>query len=159
MKIAKNSVATIHFQVKDRDGNEVMQSEEAVSVLVGMGGLLPGLENALIDKSAGENFSVTLPPDQAWGEREEDLVQRVPIKHLKVEGKQKLAPGVLVELEGEHGSIQAFVVKVGKFNADLDMNHPLAGQTVVFDVQVEAVREATEDELAHGHVHGEGCHH
>lgn len=161
MKIAKNSVAGIYFQVKDLEGNEIMASDadSAMPVLVGMGGLLPGLENALLGRVEGENFSVTLGPAEAWGEYEEGHVERVPLKHIQAENKQRLEPGVIVEVMGAHGPFQATVVKVGKFNADLDMNHPLAGKTVVFDVQVETVRTATEDELSHGHVHGEGCNH
>jgi FKBP-type peptidyl-prolyl cis-trans isomerase SlyD len=159
MKIAQSTVAVIHFQVKDLEGNEITQSEEPTPVLVGHDCLLPGLDTALLDRTAGEQFSVTLPPEQAWGERQEGLVQRVPIKHLTLERKQRLEPGILVEVPGEHGSFQARVLKVGRFNVDLDMNHPLAGMSVVIDVQVDSVREATAEELAHGHVHQGDCDH
>jgi FKBP-type peptidyl-prolyl cis-trans isomerase SlyD len=163
MNVAGNTVVNIHYRVLDEDGNEIMSSDagQSVPVLMGMGGLLPGLEQALMGRQAGESFSATLPPEQAWGERQVGMIERVPLKYLQLPGGAKRPePGMLVELDGEHGPVQAIVQKVGKFNADLDMNHPLAGQTVTFEVQVDAVRAATEEELSHGHVHdSDGCHH
>ncbi len=163
MKVANNTVVNIHYQVKDSDGNEVMASEpgHSVPVLMGKNGILPGLENALMEREAGEQFSVTLAPADAWGERQEGMIERVPVKYLHLpHGAKAPEPGMMVELHGEHGPMQAVVIKAGKFNADLDMNHPLAGKTLTFDVQVEGVRAATEEELSHGHVHGDGgCHH
>jgi len=86
-----------------------------------------------------------------------DSIQRVPLKHLRARGR--LRPGMVAAVETEHGARQVTVVKVGKFNADVDTNHPLAGRTLSFDIEVLEVRAASEEEIAHGHAHGAGGHH
>ncbi len=114
----------------------------------------------MLAKAAGEKINVTLEPEQAYGLRREGAIQRVPIKHLHEHStrKDKLKPGMLVRVNTPNGPWEAIVAKVGKFNVDIDSNHPLAGKTLTFDIEIMNVRDATDDELAHGHAHGIGGH-
>jgi FKBP-type peptidyl-prolyl cis-trans isomerase SlyD len=128
-----------------------------MAALVGHRNILPGLEESFIDREVGDNFTVTLPPERAYGLRQEGAQQRVPIKHLLNKGRLK--PGQQVLINTEQGRRHATLLKVGRFNVDVDTNHPLAGKTLTFDVTVLDVREATAEERAHGHAHGVGGHH
>ncbi|MDR2213040.1 MAG: peptidylprolyl isomerase [Pseudomonadales bacterium] len=159
MQISPNSVVQFHFVLKDADGAvlESSQGSEPMVYLHGHGGLLPGLEKALDGKAAGAEFTVTLPPDDAFGERRDDSELRVPISYLH--GARKWQPGMVAVLETDHGHQQVTVVKVGHTMATVDTNHPMAGKTLCFEVQVVDVREASPEELAHGHAHGPGGHH
>jgi FKBP-type peptidyl-prolyl cis-trans isomerase SlyD len=159
MHITRNAVATFHYRLCGEDGVEIENSRaaEPVAYLHGHGNILPALESALEGRSAGEEFSVTLGPEQAYGPRREGSVQRIPIKHVVAGGKLK--PGMVVSVRAEGGARQVSVLKVGKFNVDVDTNHPLAGRTLRFDIEVLAVRAASDEELAHGHAHGPGGHH
>ena len=107
------------------------------------------------DREAGDRFEVTLAPDQAYGPHREGLEQRVPRKHFK---GARLAPGMQVTLPTDQGPRAMTIKKVGMSVVDVDLNHPMAGKTLAFDVEVIDVREATPDEIAHRHVHGEGGH-
>ena len=158
MQIEHNKAVTFHYTLSDDSGVQVESSRKGAgqAYLHGHRNLLPALESALEGRVAGDSFTVSLTPDQAYGPRREGSIQRVPIKQLNAPGK--LAPGMVVGIRGEGGMRRAVVVKVGKFNADVDLNHPLAGKGLVFDIEVIAVRDATAEELAHGHVHGAGGH-
>jgi len=160
MEIKKDTVVSFHYRLKNEAGEEIENSydSEAVAYLHGHGNIIGGLEHALEGKSGGENVSVTLSPKEAYGERVENAVQRVPIKHLYNAGKTKLKPGQVVAINTENGPKQATVIKAGKFNVDVDLNHPLAGQTLTFEVGIQSIRQATEEELSHGHAHGPGGH-
>ena len=96
---------------------------------------------------------MTLPPERAYGLRKEGSHQRVPIKHI-INKPKKLVRGMTVKINTAEGAKDVLILKVGKFNVDIDSNHPLAGLTLTFDVKIEGVRDATTDELAHGHSHG-----
>ncbi len=156
MSIENGKVVTLHYTLKDARGEQVESSRERepMSYLHGAGNIIPGLEKALEGKAQGDTLTVTVEPAEAYGERREDKVQRIPSKHLKHAGR--LQPGQAVVLQTKHGPLQVTVVKVGRFNVDVDTNHPLAGETLTFDVEVTAVRKATEEEVSHGHVHGPG---
>jgi len=158
MQIADNAVASFHFVLRDADGEELDSTTggDPLTYLHGRGSLLPGLEEALAGKSAGDKFSVTLAPEKAFGEFREDSEQRVPISHLH--GARKWQPGMQAVVQTQHGQQQVTVVKVGHTMATIDTNHPLAGKTLAFDVEVTQVREASAEELAHGHAHGPGGH-
>ena len=108
-------------------------------------------------RAAGDSFEVTLAPAEAYGERQADAVQRVQRKYVRTRGK--LAPGQVIEVGTDRGPRQVVVVKAGKFVVDVDTNHPLAGRTLTFAIDVVEVREATAEEKAHGHAHGPGGHH
>jgi FKBP-type peptidyl-prolyl cis-trans isomerase SlyD len=127
-----------------------------VTYLHGHANIVPGLEEQMSGKQGGDKFTATVAPELAYGPHDPNAVQRVPIKHLASHGR--LVPGQMVAVNTRQGARHARVVKVGHFNVDLDMNHPLAGKTLVFDIEIVEVRAATEEELAHGHAHGPGGH-
>ncbi len=159
MQISKNKVATIDYTLTDPQGQvlDTSKGAEPLTYLHGVGGIIPGLEHALEGKAQGEQVSVTIAPEQAYGNRNDQLVQQVPRKLLQ--GTQSVTPGMQFRAQGPQGMQVVTVVKVEGENVTIDANHPLAGVTLNFDVNVVGVREATEDELAHGHVHGAGGHH
>jgi FKBP-type peptidyl-prolyl cis-trans isomerase SlyD len=159
MAIQTNSVVSFHYQLKDEQGQLIESSFEQrpIVYLHGHGGIIEGLEEAFIGKNAGDKFTAVVSPEKGYGLRVADAIQRIPTKHLHVEGKAE--PGAMAWVQTDHGHHQVTIVKVGKFTMDVDVNHPLAGQTLTFDVEVIGVRDATEEELSHGHVHGEGGHH
>jgi len=157
MKIAENSVVQFHYSVSEAGGESIESSRrgEPLSVLIGHAGIIPGLEAAMIGHEAGDKFEVTVTPDQAYGDRRENLTQRIPRKHFK---NAKLVPGMQVILPTEAGPRPMTVRKVGISVVDVDLNHPMAGKTLSFDVEIVDVREASDEEKAHGHVHGAGGH-
>ena len=158
MQIERNKAVRFHYTLSDDSGVELETSRkgEGQAYLHGHRNLLPALESALEGRTPGDSFRVTLTPEQAYGPRREGSVQRVPIKHLSAPGK--LTPGMVVGFRDGKGMRRAVLIKLGKFNADVDLNHPLAGKGLVFDIEVLSVRDATAEELAHGHVHGAGGH-
>ena len=160
MPIAQDKVVMFHYTLSEEgsDFSETSEGDHPVAYLHGHDNVLPGLEAALLGKQAGDKVSVTLPPEEAYGLRSLDEHQRVAIKHLKYNGK-KLHAGDMAWVEGDGGPRQVTVVKAGKFMAEVDTNHPLAGKTLTFAVTIVSVRDATEDEIAHGHAHGDGGHH
>ena len=162
MQISADKVVSFHYKLSDVDGTLLETSYDADPTLYlhGHKNVLVALEDELEGKSIGDKLTVTLIPEQAYGERKEGAVQRIPIKHLNNHAaiKNKLKPGSRVSVNTQHGPWEAVVLKVGKFNVDIDSNHPLAGKTLTFEVEVIAVRDATEEELAHGHAHGAGGH-
>jgi FKBP-type peptidyl-prolyl cis-trans isomerase SlyD len=156
MQIEKNRVVTFHYSLEELDGEyaETTEGKDPAVYLHGYGGIVRGLERAMKGRQAGDEFSVTVQPEDAFGLRDESVVQRVPIKHLVRPGKLK--PGSVVVINTTRGERQAIVSKVGRFNVDVDFNHPMAGKTFVFDVKIVDVRDATSEEIAHRHVHGPG---
>ena len=159
MQIAKNTIARFHYTLSGEDGIGIEDSHtgEPISYLQGHGNILPALEEQLLGKVAGDTLIVALAPEQAYGLRHTNAVQRVPLKHIVHRGK--LQPGMVVGVQTEQGARQVTVLKVGKFNVDVDTNHPLAGRALNFAIEVLEVRAASEEEIAHGHAHGEGGHH
>ncbi|HXA53487.1 MAG TPA: peptidylprolyl isomerase [Solirubrobacteraceae bacterium] len=155
MPIADNDVVTFHYTLKG-DTDEVIDSSaggEPLAYLHGRGNIVPGLERELTGKSVGDRLQVRVPAAQGYGEYDRALVQKVPRRALK--GIDNLRVGL--RLQTGH---QAVTVKhIAGDMITLDGNHPLAGQDLNFDVEITAVRPATEEELAHGHVHGDGGHH
>ena len=162
MIIDKNKVVSFHYRLAEEGGKEIENSHggEPMLFLKGHNNIVAGLEKAMEGKQAGDTFSVTVPPSEGYGERNEGNQQRIPIKHLHGDkkSKAKIRAGMVVSVETEDGPRQVTVVKAGKFNVDVDSNHPLAGRTLVFDVEVVDVREATAEEASHGHAHGVGGH-
>ena len=155
MKIEAGQVVVMDYSVLDAAG-EVLEHNapgEPMVYLHGHRNILPALEAALGGKAEGEQLSVTLTPEQAYGPYQEGAVDRVPIKYL-VKPPKRIQPGSLVRVNTKDGARDAVVVKVGRFNVDLDSNHPYAGRTLTFELEIQVVRAATADELAHGHSHG-----
>lgn len=156
MNISPDKVVTFHYTLHDVAGRELESSRkgEPMSYLHGSNNIIPGLEKALEGRSAGDVFQITVEPADAYGERKPPNIQRVSAKHFR--DVRKLKPGQVIGLRTHQGPVQVTVVKVGRFNVDVDASHPLAGQALTFDIEVTAVREATAEEKAHGHVHGPG---
>ena len=162
MKIEKDKVVTVHYCVSEPQGEIIEDShdDEPLVYLHGYNAMVQAVEDAMLGKGVGDKVSMTV--DNAYGEREEGQVQRVSINHIVREGKTKpkLKPGMMVYLNTKQGSRPVTVVKMGLKSVDVDTNHPYAGKTLQFDVEVLKVRDATADEISHGHVHGDGgVHH
>lgn len=155
MKIEKNHVVRFHYTVSEpgQPALESSKDREPLAILVGHGNIIPGLEEALQGREAGESFEVTVTPEQAYGERRDGLTQRVPKKHFR---EPKLVPGMQVVLGTNMGPRAVTVQKVGMTVVDVDLNHPMAGKTLQFAVEVVDVREGKPEEIEHGHAHGEG---
>lgn len=158
MQIERDKVVSFHYRLSDDQGNELENSRDndPVAFIQGHRNIVRGLEEAMEGRKAGETFSVTLSPEHAYGSRREESQQRVPIKHLL--NKRNIKVGQVVSIQTDKGARQGTVLKVGKFNVDVDTNHPFAGKTLSFDVEVLDVRSASAEELSHGHAHGVGGH-
>jgi len=154
----KDKVVTFHYTLKD-DAGELMETsreKEPMSYLHGANNIITGLEKAMEGHAIKDEFSVTVEPGDAYGIRNENNVQRIPLKRLK--GIGKISVGQVLNLNTNKGQVQVTVLKVGRFNVDVDGNHPLAGKELTFDVEITDIRDASEEELEHRHVHGPGGH-
>jgi FKBP-type peptidyl-prolyl cis-trans isomerase SlyD len=161
MQIAAQTVVTINYTLKNPEGQVLDSSEgrEPLAYLHGVGNIVPGLEQALEGKGPGDKVDVTLAPEQGYGVRDERLVRNVPIRKLVGKNpKQPIRPGDRFQAQTEVGPRLLTVLSVKGDYANVDANHPLAGQTLCFAVEVVGVREATAEEKEHGHVHGPGGH-
>ena len=156
MPIEDRKVVTFHYTLKNEAGEEIESSREREPVvyLHGYRNIVPGLESAMKGREVGDTFEVTVPPAEAYGEYNPNSVQRISGKHFP--NLKRLSPGQMVSLKTKQGPVQAVVIKVGRFNVDVDANHPLAGKTLTFDVEITDMRDATREEIDHGHVHGPG---
>lgn len=163
MQISADKVVSFHYRLNEIGGGLLETSYDADPTLYlhGHNNLLAALEAALEGKTTGDKVTVSITPEQGYGERKEGAIQRIPIKHLidHEKLKNKLKPGMKVAVNTQHGAWEAIVVKAGKFNVDIDSNHPLAGKNLEFELEVVDVRAASEEEVAHGHAHGVGGHH
>ncbi|MCK5893517.1 MAG: peptidylprolyl isomerase [Endozoicomonadaceae bacterium] len=158
MIVSDKKSVLIHYALKNDQG-EVLDSSEGRSPLAylhGAGNIIKGLENALTGRRVGDQFQVTVEPAEAYGEYDEGLVQELPLSTFK---DATIEPGMQFRSEGSSGSQIVTVTAVTEDSVVVDANVPLASETLHFDVEVVAVRDATEDELQHGHVHSEGCNH
>ena len=157
LKIEKDRVVRFHYTVSEpgQEPLETSKERDPLAILAGHGNIIPGLDKALEGHVAGDSFGVDVPAADAYGERRDGLTQRVPKKHF---GQQKLAPGMQVVLNTNFGPRAVTIQKVGMSVVDVDLNHPMAGKDLHFDIEVVDVREASEEEIEHGHVHGEGGH-
>lgn len=159
MKIAKQSVVTFHFTLKDEKG-KVLESSVSGEPLVYMHGannIVPGLEEALEGRTSGDKFQVTLAPEKAYGMRDERLVQRIPRTEFPDAGSLK--PGMQFQVNTKGGPMVLTITSIEDKEVVVDGNPELAGMTLNFDIEVTEVRKATTEELSHGHAHGPGGHH
>ncbi len=158
MQVGVNKVVTFHYKLSEDEGAifESSYDSDPMVYLHGFGGIISGLEEAMEGRSAGECFSVVVPAAKGYGEPQKGAVKRVSRKHVIQDGKSRLKPGMLIHLNTSEGPTMVTVLKVGLKTIDVNTNHPLAGRTLKFDVQLLAVREAMPEEIEHGHVHGEG---
>ena len=159
MKIESGTVVSFHYTLRNEAGTELETSRgaDASVYLHGANNVIRGLESAMTGRDTGDVFTASLAPADAYGTHKPDKIQRVPIKHLAFKGK--LVAGKMAQLNTNEGMKAVTVVKAGRHSADVDTNHPLAGQTLSFDIEVMDVRMATAEELSHGHAHGPGGHH
>jgi FKBP-type peptidyl-prolyl cis-trans isomerase SlyD len=160
MQIAKNTVATIDYTLTDPQGQVIDTSKgrQPLSYLHGASNIIPGLESALEGKSAGEVVNVTVPPEKGYGPRDPNLLQSVPRSNFQ--GVNDIKPGMQFQAQTPQGGQHVVtVVKVDPQNVTVDANHPLAGMELKFDVTVVDVRQASPEEINHGHAHGANGHH
>ncbi len=156
MTIQDRKAVSFHYTLTNQDGEQIetTRNKEPMTYLHGAYNIIPGLESAMTGRSVGDEFQVTIEPADAYGEKDEAKFQRISSKHFRL--PKKLKPGQVVGLQTKKGPVRVTIIKVGRFNVDIDTNHPLAGQVLTFDVEVSAVRDATKEEIAHGHAHGSG---
>jgi FKBP-type peptidyl-prolyl cis-trans isomerase SlyD len=159
MQAGENTVVLIHYTLTSDAGETLDSSEgrEPLGYLHGFGNIIPGLENALAGKKAGDKLSVSIKAEEAYGVRDDALVQVVPRSAFG--GAPDLEVGMQFQAQTPQGVRVVTIVDVEGDDITLDGNHPLAGETLHFAVEVTEVRAATEEELSHGHVHGAGGHH
>jgi FKBP-type peptidyl-prolyl cis-trans isomerase SlyD len=153
--IQKDKVVTINYKLTD-DGGKVLDSSEGREPLTYLhgGGLIPGMEQALEGRSAGEEFQITIPPEKGYGQKDPNMVQPVPRSNFG--DTSQIEPGMQFQARTPEGSRIVTVVDVAPDTVTVDANHPLAGVTLHFDVSVVGVRDASTEELQHGHAHGPG---
>lgn len=159
MQIADNMAVSIHYTLTN-DAGDVLDSSvgyEPLVYLQGMGNIISGLEKALEGKTVGDKFNIHIEAADAYGEHQDGMVQVIP--RAMFEGIDTVEVGMQFHADVSSGPGVVTVVDVDGDDITIDGNHPLAGEALNFDVEVVEVREATQDELAHGHVHGAGCNH
>ena len=152
--IGDNLVVSMHYKLTDDDGNVLDSSEgsEPLAYLHGAGNIIPGLEKALVGKGEGDCLQVRVEPEDGYGEVRSDLIQTV--QRAVFQGVESVEAGMVFEAKAPDGSSQRIMVtKVDGDDVTIDANHPLAGVALNFDVDIVGVREATEEEVAHGHAH------
>jgi len=159
MKIGKHKVVTIDYTLTNDDGEvlDTSKGQEPLAYIHGTGFMIPGLEHALEGKSTGDSLSVAVEPADAYGERDEKLVKVV--ERAMFGGIEHIETGMQFETETGDDIEVVTVMGVEGDKVTVDGNHPLADVVLNFDVQVVGVREASREELDHGHVHGAGGHH
>nr|WP_315043420.1 peptidylprolyl isomerase [uncultured Moraxella sp.] len=157
--IAKDSVVYFNYTLKDDEGNVLDQSQgQPLAYLHGYGNIIPGLEKQLLNKKVGDKFTTSIAPEEAYGEYSDEYVQEVPKANFQ--GVDNIEAGMQFQSQTDDGHVMLVTVRdVQDDIVIVDANHPLAGKTLHFDVEVVEIREATAEELAHGHVHGAGGHH
>jgi FKBP-type peptidyl-prolyl cis-trans isomerase SlyD len=159
MTISENSVVSMHYKLTDPSGNVIDSSEgqEPLSYLHGFGNIIPGLEDALLGKNVGDKFTVSVKAEDGYGTRNEEMVQELPSSSFS--GIDKIEVGMEFHAETEHGLQVVTVTKVEGDQVTIDANHPLADVDLTFDIEITDIRQATEEELEHGHAHGADGHH
>jgi FKBP-type peptidyl-prolyl cis-trans isomerase SlyD len=159
MQIADQKAVAIHYTLRDEGGEtlDTSRGRDPLNYLQGAGNIVAGLEKALAGKAAGDTVRVTLAPEEAYGQRDDKEIRNVPLRKLSADGK--LGPGARVRVQAPGGFQLGVVQSLKGDYAMVDLNHPLAGMRLDFEVEVMAVRDATAEELTHGHVHAPGDHH
>lgn len=159
-KIGEKRVVTLHYTLKNSKGEVVDSSagSDPLTYLHGSGEMVPGFEKSLTGKKAGEKHSFTVAAAEGYGERKGKGPQKVP--KAAFEGIGEIEVGMALDTEGDDGHSQTvWIAAIDNDYVTIDINHPLAGETLHFEVEVLAVRKATADEVRHGHVHGPHGHH
>ena len=159
MQIANDKVVTIHYTLTNDEGDllDSSKDQDPLAYLHGSGNIIPGLENALTGRSIGDTFNIEVAPEDGYGVRDNEMVQSGP--RSAFEGVDNIEPGMQFQAQSPDGIQLVTVIDLDGDEIILDGNHPMAGFTLHFDVEVINIREATQEELDHGHVHGAGGHH
>ena len=159
MQIANDKGVTIHYTLTNDEGDllDSSKDQDPLAYLHGSGNIIPGLENALTGRSIGDTFNIEVAPEDGYGVRDNEMVQSVP--RSAFEGVDNIEPGMQFQAQSPDGIQLVTVIDLDGDEIILDGNHPMAGFTLHFDVEVINIREATQEELDHGHVHGAGGHH
>lgn len=155
MQVARNKVVTIQYELSE-SGKGKLESG-TLDYLHGFQNLMPVLEQFLADKKEGFSGKIEVAPQEAFGEYDADMVMKIP--KSEIEGSENVKIGMQIELESAEGVFPAMVTAIHDHSIIVDGNHPYAGKTLLFDVKVLAIRDATAEELAHGHAHGAHGHH
>ncbi len=157
-QVDKNTVVTFNYTLKDKETGEVLDSSQMhgqpLTILAGKGEIIPGLEERMMGMQVGETKEIEVPAAEAYGEVDQSLIQQAPREYFQGVELQKGMPLQAQTPEGQ--IIQMTVVDFDENTVTVDLNHPLAGKDLVFEIEVVNVREATPDEILHGHAHGEG---
>ena len=158
MTITKDKVVSIDYTLTGEGGAvlDTSRGRGPLAYLHGAGNIIPGLEGALEGRSQGDQLTVSIPPESGYGPKDPKLVQRVP--RTAFAAVTDIRPGMQFQAQTPQGTRVITVVDVADDNVTVDANHPLAGATLNFDVTIVGVRDATAEELSHGHVHGPGGH-
>jgi FKBP-type peptidyl-prolyl cis-trans isomerase SlyD len=159
MQISNDLVGSIHYTLKNAEGEVLDSSEgqEPLEYVHGKGNIVIGLEKALEGKSVGDKLSVEVTPEEGYGEYDDTLIQELPKEMFA--GVEDIEVGMEFHAQTQDGMQVIEVIKVDGETITVNGNHPMAGKSLHFEVEVTNVREATEDELSHGHVHGPDCNH
>jgi len=157
MKIEKNKVVGIHYTLTDDEKNQrdTSKGKDPLYFIQGIGNLIIGLEEELEGKALGDKFVASIAPEKGYGVHNPELIQELPKKQF---GKDEVKEGMQYRADGPKGAQIIKIVKVNGDNVTVDGNHELAGKTLHFDVEVMEIRDASKEELEHGHVHGPGGH-
>jgi len=154
MTVKQHSVVSIHYHLTD-ESDQVLdssQGQDPLTYLHGAGGIIPGLEKEITGKAVGDKFQVSVAPAEGYGELDQSLIQSIPLAAF--EGIEKVEPGMHFQTQGQDGSARLLTVTaVEGEEVTVDLNHPLAGVTLLFDIEVMEIRDATPEEIEHGHVH------
>ncbi|MFT6153067.1 MAG: FKBP-type peptidyl-prolyl cis-trans isomerase SlyD [Bermanella sp.] len=159
MTIEKNKVVTIEFTVKNADTSELIETSvggESLLYLHGFDNLVPGLEKALTGKAVGDKYEVTVSPEEGYGVRDESLLEQVPREMFQ--GIDDISVGMEFTADGPQGPVVVEVKAVDEKTVTVDANHPLASVPLTFNGEIKEIRDASEEEIEHGHVHGAGGH-
>ena len=159
MIISKHKVVKMKYILKNKNGDVIYSStdEEPLHYIHGIGMLVPGLEKTLESKTIGDSFDVEISPSEGYGDYQKDNIQTAPLDSFQ--GTGDLNVGMQIQVDMPNGNSIGTITSINEGNVTFDLNHPLAGQTLYFDIDVLDVRDATAEELDHGHVHGPGCNH
>ena len=160
MTVKKDAVVEMHYTLKNDAGEGVDSSkgQDPMPFIQGRGNIIPGLEKALEGMKVGDTCDVSVKPEDAYGVHHAEGIQEIPKEALQ--GIENLEIGMELQSQDEQGN--PFIVRIEEIKDDvviINANHPLAGQTLHFNVSIESIREATADELEHGHVHSASCSH
>ena len=162
MSLTKNQVASVAYTLENGEGDVLDQAskDSPMTFLHGVGGMIPGFEKALEGKDIGDSFSIVIEAEDAYGERDDTLTQDVARSMFGDVSDDQLGKGAQFQMQTDRGVEVITVISADADIVKVDANHPLAGMTLHFDVEILDIRDATEEELEHGHVHAEGgCGH